>query len=192
MSALPAESEPEFVVRLPGRPLTLKDVTKLAAGDELHRYELADGTLIVIPPADAEHAALITMLIVWLCTHGYATDRVLATPGMRTEGSASGRIPDIAVIRSPARRGVIWLDPAEVHLVIEIVSKGSEIIDRAIKPVEYARAGIPHFWRIERRGASTTVHRYSLGADEQGAPTYLSHQATLLDELLAGDPPPLS
>ena len=190
MSALPAESQPEFVVRLPGRPLTLKEVTKLAAGDELHRYELADGTLIVMPPADAEHAALIMRLGAWLITNGYAADRVLATPGLRTDGSNSGRIPDIAVIRSPARRGVIWLDPAEVQLVVEIVSRGSEIADRAIKPGEYARAGIAHYWRIERKGASATVHRYSLGLDEQGMRAYIGHQATLLDELLAGDPPP--
>jgi Uma2 family endonuclease len=79
-----------------------------------------------------------------------------------------------------------------VQLVIEIDSRGSEIIDRAIKPGEYARAGIPRFWRIERKGSSATVHRYSLGLDEQGGRAYIGHQATLLDELLAGDPPPLS
>jgi Uma2 family endonuclease len=193
MTAVPVEPElPELVVQLPERPLTLEDVTTLAAKDELHRYELADGALYVTPPADAEHAALITMILVWLVSHGLPADRVLATPGVRTAGADSGRIPDIAVVRSPARRGVVWLDPAEVLLIVEVVSRGSEKVDRAIKPGEYALAGFPHFWRVERDGATATVHRYRLGLNERGERTYRAHQATPLDELLAGDLPPLS
>jgi len=32
---------------------------------------------------------------------------------------------------------------------VEIVSKGSERLDRWLKPVKYADAGIPLFWRVE-------------------------------------------
>jgi Uma2 family endonuclease len=36
-----------------------------------------------------------------------------------------------------------------VELVIEVVSKGSRREDRGSKPLAYAEAGIPHFWRVE-------------------------------------------
>lgn len=47
--------DPRLAVNLPVRALTLDEVAILAAADELHRYELDEGTLLVIPPADAEH-----------------------------------------------------------------------------------------------------------------------------------------
>jgi hypothetical protein len=41
------------------------------------------------------------------------------------------------------------LDPADVSLVVEIVSPGSRTTDRLTKPALYARAGIASFWRVE-------------------------------------------
>jgi Uma2 family endonuclease len=38
---------------------------------------------------------------------------------------------------------------ADALLVAEIVSPGSETDDRYHKPGDYARNGVPHFWRIE-------------------------------------------
>ncbi|WP_239382414.1 Uma2 family endonuclease, partial [Frankia sp. CIT1] len=182
---------PPLLVQLPGRALTLDDVTQLATADELHRYELAEGNLLVMPPADAEHAALITQIIVWLVTHGHSADRVLATPGLRITESSSGRSPDVLVLCRPAPRGTVWIDPADTLLVVEVVSPGSENLDRMIKPGEYARAGIARFWRIERDRGPATAHMYALGTDERGEPAYISHRATLLDELLAAAPPHL-
>jgi hypothetical protein len=65
-------------------------------------------------------------------------------------------------------------------------------LDRVVKPIEYADAGIPWFWRVERGGNGPTVHRYRLGADEGGKPAYVDHEAVLLDKLLAGAPPELA
>ena len=42
-----------------------------------------------------------------------------------------------------------------------MISKGSEIVDRVIKKIEYAKAGIPRYWVIERDSV-TTVHRHTL------------------------------
>lgn len=41
------------------------------------------------------------------------------------------------------------LDAVDALLVVEIVSPGSERTDRVKKPVEYAEAGIAHYWIIE-------------------------------------------
>ena len=184
------DSAQPLLVRLPARPLTLDDVAELAAVDDGHRYELDEGNLVVMPPPDTDHAALITRLLVWLVAHGYSTDRVLATPGLDIQEGSTGRIPDLTVLARPVP-STTWLEPGEVLLVVEVVSKGSEKLDRDIKPDEYAGAGIRQYWRVER-GARPTVHMYRLGLDENGERAYVSHQAVLLDELLDGEPPKLS
>jgi Uma2 family endonuclease len=63
----------------------------------------------------------------------------------------STRIPDVTVCHAAA-----VVDPdanhiavADALLAVEIVSPGSETDDRYHKPGDYARNGIPHFWRIE-------------------------------------------
>jgi Uma2 family endonuclease len=178
-------------VQLPGRALTLDDVAWLAAADELHRYELAEGNLLVIPPADAAHAAIVTQLVVWLVANGHHAELVLAAPGLRITEQTSGRSPDVVVLRRPALAGTVWVDPADAALVVEVVSPGSEDLDRMIKPGEYARAGIAQFWRVERQGSPATVHMYTLGTGEHGERTYIGHRAILLNELLAADPPQL-
>jgi Uma2 family endonuclease len=183
---------PPLSVQLPARALTLDDVAWLAAADELHRYELSEGNLLVMPPADAAHAAVVTRLVVWLVTNGYDAELVLATPGLRITEQSSGRSPDVVVLRRPAPAGTVWVDPADAALVVEVVSPGSENLDRMIKPGEYARAGIARFWRVERQGNPATVHLYTLGTGEHGEPMYIGHRAALLDELLAAAPPQLS
>lgn len=73
------------------------------------------------------------------------------------------RIPDVVVFRADA-------DPAgetnhtfaaDVLLVVEVVSPGSQTADRYEKPAEYARNGIPSCWRIELE-PDISVHVYRL------------------------------
>ncbi|MDH6116629.1 Uma2 family endonuclease [Kitasatospora sp. GAS204A] len=61
----------------------------------------------------------------------------------------TNRRPDVVVYRAdtidstPTR-------PEHVLLVVEVVSPGSETTDRIVKVEQYARAGIPFYWRIEQ------------------------------------------
>lgn len=59
-------------------------------------------------------------------------------------------IPDLTIADSgcPNTDGLL-LNPVDVLLVAEIVSKGSTKKDRILKPELYAEAGIPYYWRIE-------------------------------------------
>ena len=41
------------------------------------------------------------------------------------------------------------LRASEVVLAVEIVSPGSERTDHTVKPLEYADAGIPHYWVVD-------------------------------------------
>ncbi|WP_246042287.1 Uma2 family endonuclease [Streptomyces globosus] len=56
---------------------------------------------------------------------------------------AGGEVEDLDQTRLPAE---------SVLLAVEVVSPGGVTRDRETKPVTYARAGIPHFWRVENRG----------------------------------------
>lgn len=61
------------------------------------------------------------------------------------------RIPDVVVFRAgadPAGR-TNFTAAADVLLAVEVVSEGTQTADRYEKPAEYARNGIPAFWRIE-------------------------------------------
>jgi Uma2 family endonuclease len=168
--------------------LTLDDVAELADRDPDHRYELQEGNLLVMPPADDEHAEMLMRIGAWLIAGGHK-GRVLATPGVRV--GTSGRSPDVAVRQDAPGGRTVWIDPAELLLVIEIVSPGSVELDRYLKPVEYARGGVRHFWRVEREGHTPTVHMFGLGVGADGAPVYVARGAVLLDDMLDGPVPVL-
>jgi Uma2 family endonuclease len=169
---------------LPARPLTLDDVTRLAENDSRHRFELSEGNLVVMPPGTWRHQEIGGLLFAWFMTHGYR-GRVNIAPGVRTAtDNLNGRIPDLVVTTGPVPGDIIWLAPETVALAVEIVSKGSERIDRWLKPVEYAEAGIVRFWRIE---PDDTVMQFRLDGGR-----YVEYGSVALDELLAGEVPDLS
>ncbi len=138
-------------------------------GPRRHCSKITD-VRTLIPPA---------RLLIWLTSHGYA-DRVIPTPGVRaSDDSINGRIPDLVVTTEPVDGETVWLAPEVVSLAIDIVSRGSERTDRWFKPLEYARVGIPWFWRVE---PDDVVVQFRL-ADGQ----YVEHSRLSLAELLASD-----
>ena len=76
-------------------------------------------------------------------------------PGPAGDGA---RIPDLTVWSTPQPRSV-WLPLTDLLLVVEIVSPGSAVMDEVVKVREYATAGIPRYWMVERDVAQTvTLH----------------------------------
>jgi Uma2 family endonuclease len=143
--------------------VTLDDLAAMIAADEHgHRYEISpEGALSVMPPPDSEHAAIASRLLVWLAIAGWPAEQVLQVAGIRIPGPSGdgGRIPDLTLWARPQPRGV-WLPVADLLLVIEIVSSGSAAMDEMIKRREYARAGIPRYWIVDRDATQTvTLHR---------------------------------
>jgi Uma2 family endonuclease len=149
---------------------TLDDLAAMMAADPHgHRYELSpEGVLSITPPADGEHALMATRIMAWLLAAGWPIDQIaqavgLAIPG--AEGVSGGRIPDLVVWgRPPANPRQVWLPVTDVLLVVEIVSRGSEAVDKAAKTLEYAGAGIPQYWTVDR-DAGQTVTMYRLAGD---------------------------
>jgi Uma2 family endonuclease len=169
---------------LPARPLTLDDVTRIAEADNNHRFELSEGNLLVMPPVTWRHQEISLLMSAWFLAHGYR-GRVNVAPGVRTAtDDLNGRIPDLVVTTGPVPDDTVWLEPATVALAVEIVSKGSERMDRWLKPVEYAEAGIALFWRVE---PDDIVVQFRLDGKR-----YAEYGSIRLDDLLAGPVPDLS
>jgi Uma2 family endonuclease len=169
---------------LPARPLTLDDVTRIAEADTSHRFELSEGNLVVMPPGTWRHQEISLLMSAWFLGQGYR-GRVNVAPGVRTAtDDLNGRIPDLVVTTGPVPDDTVWLAPETVALAVEIVSKGSERMDRWLKPVEYAEAGIALFWRVE---PDDTVMQFRLDGKR-----YVEYGSIALDDLLAGQVPDLS
>ncbi|MDG4789712.1 Uma2 family endonuclease [Micromonospora sp. WMMD1102] len=147
--------------------VTLDDLAAMIGADQHgHRYELSpEGALSIMPPPDSEHAAIASRLLVWLAMAGWPAEQVLQAAGLRIPGpdGDGGRIPDLTVWARPQPR-TVWLTLTDLVLVIEIVSPGSAAVDEVVKRREYAQAGIPRYWMVER-DAAQTVTLHVLGPD---------------------------
>jgi Uma2 family endonuclease len=147
--------------------VTLDDLAAMNASDQHgHRYELSpQGALSVMPPPDSDHAAIASRLFAWFLLAGWAADQILQVAGVQIPGpdGPGGRIPDLTVWSGPQPRSV-WLGLADLLLVVEIVSPGSAATDQGVKVREYAEAGIPRYWVVDR-DAAQTVTMHVLGAD---------------------------
>ncbi|MER5338466.1 Uma2 family endonuclease [Micromonospora sp. NPDC002717] len=154
--------------------VTLDDVAAMNAADPNgHRYETSpEGVLSVMPPPDSDHAMIASRLFAWLIMAGWPAEQVLQAVGIRVPGPDrdGGRIPDLTVWRKPPPRGV-WSPTTDVALVVEIVSPGSEAMDSVTKAREYASAGIPQYWVVDRdSGQTVTLHHLGgQGAYEERA-----------------------
>jgi Uma2 family endonuclease len=140
--------------------VTLDDLAAMMAADRFgHRYEISpEGALSVMPPPDSEHAAIASRLLVWMATAGWPAEQILQAAGIRIAGreGEGGRIPDLTLWAKPQTRAV-WLTVADLLLIIEIVSPGSEAMDELVKRHEYARAGVRQYWIVDRDPANTVT-----------------------------------
>jgi Uma2 family endonuclease len=129
-------------------PWTLEDLAGLP--EDGRRYEIVDGSLLVSPPPGNHHQVLAFALATLLHNSRPAGYRVL-TPGTVELGPNHYRAPDVLLVAEASVRAArpLAAGPADVLLAVEVMSPGSVTEDRVTKPAVYARAGIPHYWRLE-------------------------------------------
>jgi Uma2 family endonuclease len=149
--------------------VTLDDLAAMMTADRYgHRYETSpQGALSVMPPPDSEHAAIASRLLVWLAAAGWPAEQILQAAGVRIPGPGGdgGRIPDLTLWAKSQPRSV-WLTAADLLLIVEIVSPGSESMDELVKRHEYARAGVARYWIVDRDPANT-ITLYRLGHTDE-------------------------
>ncbi|MGH8962549.1 MAG: Uma2 family endonuclease [Jatrophihabitantaceae bacterium] len=142
---------------------TFDDLLALPEDADRRRYEVVDGSLVVSPSATPRHELASEEV--------RAAIRASLPIGFKVVGPLavdlhpSYRVPDLLVVplaifgeNSPLAR------PADVLLVVEVVSPGSETTDRVTKPAQYAAAGIGAFWRVETDPVSLTAYTLPAGA----------------------------
>ncbi|MBF6301856.1 Uma2 family endonuclease [Nocardia amamiensis] len=111
------------------------------------RYEVLNGQLVVNAAPKPRHQLLIR----WL---GRALDAVLPPDRLVVEGVGvligdDEPIPDLMVVTDSIELDARGVPADQVELVVEVVSKSTTLQDRMVKPVVYAEAGIPNYWRFE-------------------------------------------
>jgi Uma2 family endonuclease len=148
-------------VELPASQLTLDEFLALP---EDTRAEIVDGVLRPMVRANKKGREVQSVLKELLRRQKPTGLRVAEEEVvvLRVD-PADSRIPDVVLFRGNAdpTGDTNYTAAKDVLLVVEVVSPGSQTADRYEKPGEYARAGIPAFWRIELE-PSISVHVYRL------------------------------
>ena len=128
-------------------PWTLNDLA--AVEDELHRYEVVDGSLLVSPPPTRLHQRVARRLFRQLLAQEGEDWEAVYEEYVRLGGD--GRQPDVALLRrgAPEPPGTHGWPPEDFGLVVEVVSPTSRRRDRLHKMTEYADAGIRQYWLVE-------------------------------------------
>ncbi len=137
------------VVTLPSlrRPWTFDDLAEI--DDDWYRYEVADGALLIMSPPSLGHRRVQHHVYDQL--RSQCAGRWGARMEVDVRLGSDGRTADagIVLVEPATALTSVGYEPSDVGLLIEVVSPGSRTTDRAVKPVEYAAAGVPSFWRIE-------------------------------------------
>ncbi|MBL8927220.1 MAG: Uma2 family endonuclease [Pseudonocardia sp.] len=139
-------------------PLTVAGYVALGEDPDGVRSELQEGNLVMSPTPVPEHQIAIMRLARQLedrvpsaleLVPDVDIDLQLVAP----DRPGTVRAPDLVAVtrKALARRrsegGV--LRAAEVALAVEVISPGSDRMDRVVKRDEYADAGIPHYWIVD-------------------------------------------
>ncbi|GAA0620250.1 Uma2 family endonuclease [Kutzneria viridogrisea] len=135
----------------PDHLLSLEEFTALPE-DTSRRYEVLEGVLIVSPRPVGLHSRVAKQLALHLDEQlspeweaAIEMDLVLR-PGF----PLGVRVPDVVVTRSELiDQSAPRLYPEDVLIAVEVISPGSRMTDTVLKPVEYAEAGIPHYWVVD-------------------------------------------
>jgi Uma2 family endonuclease len=125
--------------------------------------EVVDGMVVVSPSASKRHNRLARILANALDAAGGPNWNADTDFDVRLQDvPLTNRRPDVVVYRADTI-DVTPTRPEHVLLAVEVVSPGSETTDRIVKVEQYAKAGIPFYWRVEQGPAAVAlVYTYVL------------------------------
>lgn len=127
----------------------------LAMHAEMHvseglKAEVIEGTIVVSPSPSSRHALIFDELQTQLKRLVSADVAVTNTVTLDMSATAERYMPDLLVLPKDTLRSDGWLvDPADVELVAEIVSRHNARHDRVVKVRGYAAANVPVYLLID-------------------------------------------
>lgn len=161
LGGMTAEEIPAWFIP-PPEGFTAEDLDRLPGLPR--RAELIDGSLVLMSPQTKWHSRVVHYLRQALSDQ--ASEHWNADSEMSVRlGTRDRPEPDVLLVSATSYQrpepSTFYL-PEDVLLVVEVVSADSEARDRERKPQLYARAGIRHFWRMERQDEGTVAYAYEL------------------------------
>jgi Uma2 family endonuclease len=180
------EPLPDWFLTPPGG-WTADDMDSLPPGAP--RMELIDGALVLLSPQTRFHSHVMRYLANALEEAAPEGVDVLLEMTMKL-GKHQRPEPDVLVYKLEEGEDdhLDWyrathVPPEDVLIAVEVVSPESQDRDRTTKPMKYAAAGIPHFWRIEPEETGPAIHVFELdGAkDPRYVPTAIARERLKLD-----------
>jgi Uma2 family endonuclease len=163
-------------------PRTVADILALPE-DRTTRYELLGESLVTSPAPGVSHQRASFRLHLALDTAARAAGApVEILEGVNVVLPSGLVVPDLVVADAGATAdNPLTVDVEAVQLVIELVSPGNSTMDRKIKPMLYAEASIPHFWRLEFDPAPMLAVHELQGGRYVGTTTALAGATTRLE-----------
>ncbi|MCZ9340862.1 Uma2 family endonuclease [Streptomyces sp. TRM76130] len=160
MSVAPKASKPTWPTP-PEGGWTADDLDRLP--DLPPHTELIDGSLVFVSPQTLFHSRAVSFFEWQLQSLAPADFEVVREFTIDIDRQNRPE-PDVIVISAD-----VVEDPEQtrypadsVLLAVEVVSAESVSRDRETKPLKYARAGIPHYWRVENEKGLAVVHAFEL------------------------------
>ncbi|WP_344648178.1 Uma2 family endonuclease [Cryptosporangium japonicum] len=146
---------------------TLRDVERLPEGC---RAEVIDGALTINPSPAPVHNRFVRHLAAALESQLPAEWQLESRIDVLLNLEPLDYVaPDLVVFGADVPLTTRPMSVREITLVAEMVAPESRRRDRNMRPVVYADAGIPHFWRVESEAVGAerlTVHVFSEPGDE--------------------------
>ena len=168
---------------LRGREWSRADLAELP--DDGHRYEVLDGALVVTPSPTSDHQFALFALYRQLIAACPRSLRVVGAPLDVTLSDDSVLQPDLLVgeVQRFGPRGLA----GRPELAVEVLSPGSQVVDRNLKFERYERAGTPAYWLADPDVLTLTAYelregRFELVAEVSGQESWtaaIPYQVTI-------------
>jgi Uma2 family endonuclease len=148
---------------------TMRDVLVLTRTDferlpDEGRWEVVEGTAILVPPPEIEHQKicdrlnhLLSMKLEPLDACVVSALSVFIPRPPKSYGEIQSRVSDLIVSRREPRRYFEAGEPPE--LVIEVLSTPRGNVERSEKIDDYSRAGISEYWIVDPFKRAVEVYR---------------------------------
>jgi Uma2 family endonuclease len=141
-----------------GEPWTVDDLDPLPPDDGM-RYEIFDGSLVVSPRANIYHDGVAAEICYIFSSQGPRTYMASMDAGVKVRDGTTYFVPDamLAFRSAYKNRETDYLGPADVLIVIEVLSRSNRGHDLVTKRHYYAVAGIPQYWIADPADQTLTV-----------------------------------